>query len=314
VREWGNHEYDRRFDLAGDINRRQIPAAEARLKDAQRRRDLASDDGPLDLVDHLQRTEVDPILRELTDLDARAEAALRDPHGRIEVPEDVHLILNTDYAEVAPGGVTTDGVSALTGTGHPPPVETDRPYWERGGYRQPLVYDQVVLERLVPRDASGRPQRQPNPLLEWFGKLNDSGPLADPTRGINCVDCVLSLFDLWMHGRARVAAPRTFDAYLDGDVRQPLDGEAGGLARVQRTLGAPPVTLSCFDDLHRALSDAGPGAFAVITTEWRDGGSHTWAAVNHDGTDPVPRSAAGLRRGPAAVQHRGPARHHPPST
>lgn len=43
--------------------------------------------------------------------------------------------------------------------------------------------------------------------------MNDGGPAADPTRGLNCVDCALSLFDTWAHGRPRVSAPRTFDAY-----------------------------------------------------------------------------------------------------
>ena len=70
-----------------------------------------------------------------------------------------------------------------------------------------------MVEDLIPRDGGGRPQRLPNPFARWFTKMNDSGPGADPTRGINCVDCVLSLFDTWLHGRPRVAAPRTFDAY-----------------------------------------------------------------------------------------------------
>ncbi len=296
VADWDRAEHDRRHDLQKDLDRQAIELDDIRQ---QTSRDLHialdfGDQTTADRLDQLRRRQ----LGQVTDLEGRAANARRDPVGVITVPEELHPRLNQDYAETVAGGIDIDGRSALTGTGHPPPVEDSRGYGERFGHRQPLRWDQALLERLVPRDSSGRPIRFASVFGEWFNRLNDSGPSADPTRGINCVDCVMSFIDTWFHGRPRVSAPRTFDAYLDGQVTQPRYGELGGMRRISDALGTPFVTTYSesfhrgtpaetlherFRELERSLLHGGPGSVAVLAHEYRSGGSHTWLAINEDG-------------------------------
>jgi hypothetical protein len=297
---WGEAEQTRRFDRRDELANRIRPDVEARLNNVRIELQESIDERDFGKADRIEQDQVLPLQRERNAVDDELATVLGDPFGAvITVPTDLHATLNNDYAVTVAGGVDTDATSALTGTGGPPPVEQSRAYGEPGGHRQPLEYDQQVVEDLIPRDGDGRPQRLPNPFARWFAKMNDSGPGADPTRGINCVDCVLSLFDTWLHGRPRVAAPRTFDAYRDGDVRQPLYGELGGLTRARDVLGTDFTTTYLADttggldpetvyterigELERALLDAGHGSFAMIANEWRDGGGHTWAAVNYQG-------------------------------
>ncbi|MDG4808008.1 toxin glutamine deamidase domain-containing protein [Micromonospora sp. WMMD1120] len=211
---------------------------------------------------------------------------------------------NRDVGALALGAVETAGPSRLTGDDGPPPIDDSRPYGRPGGLRPPLALHQVDVERQVPREPDGTVRRTADPRQGgWFRLLNDGGPAADATRGINCLDCTLSLFETWVHGRPRVSAPRTFDGYLDGDIRRPIRGEAGGPGRVedvtggrfQRLLAPPPgqrlgaeqarqAADRGYRNLHDQLLLGGHGSYAFLVTEWPHGGSHAWVALNQNGT------------------------------
>ncbi|MFD0822988.1 toxin glutamine deamidase domain-containing protein, partial [Micromonospora zhanjiangensis] len=199
------------------------------------------------------------------------------------------------------GGVVREGprVSALTGRDVPPPVWANRPYGQVGGLRHPLHVDQARLERALADGHGGYP-RTPDPKGPWLRLLNAFGIDGDPTRTQNCLDTVAALYDTYVHGRPTVAAPRTFDGYHASNPRMPLGGEAGGPGRMERLTGgryqslladvsnqhpaqAAPKVGDAFQQLHRQLLAGGHGSFASIITAWRGGGSHAWAAVNHDG-------------------------------
>ncbi|MER7458207.1 toxin glutamine deamidase domain-containing protein [Micromonospora sp. NPDC126480] len=210
--------------------------------------------------------------------------------------------INDDVGDLARGPVRVEDRSALTGDDHPPPIDRSRPYDRRGGLRPPLALHQRDVERQVPRRADGTMVRTPDPRVgSWFRLLNDGGPQADPTRGINCVDCTLSLFETWVHGRPRVSAPRTFDAYALGDVTRPLNGEANGPGRIEDVTGGrfqrlcqPPSGTSpderarVLDTGYRNLRDqllvGGHGSFAFVINQWEGGGSHIWVALNQNGS------------------------------
>ncbi|MFJ8577095.1 toxin glutamine deamidase domain-containing protein [Micromonospora sp. NPDC093277] len=210
--------------------------------------------------------------------------------------------INDDVADLAPGAVETPDRSALTGDGHPPPIDRSRRYGARGGLRPPLALHQTDLERQMPRNPDGTVVRTADPRYGgWFQLANDGGPEADATRGINCLDCTLSLYETWMHGRPRVSAPRTFDGYLEGDVRRPVDGETDGPRRVEEVTGGrfqklcaddvPATHLGVrqlvergYQDLHGQLLAGGHGSYAFLVTSWQGGGSHAWVALNQNGT------------------------------
>jgi hypothetical protein len=165
-----------------------------------------------------------------------------------------------------------------------------------------LAVHQVDLENAMPRDPDGRISRLPDPREGgWFRLANDGGPAADPTRGLNCVDGVLSLFDTYIHGRPRVAAPRTFDVYANGNPDRPLGGETHGINRIRLATGGdfqnlcphlgdadPAAARSAMDqaaqNLTNHLLNTGHGAYAFIVTDLEGGGSHSWAALNQNGT------------------------------
>ncbi|WCN82440.1 toxin glutamine deamidase domain-containing protein [Micromonospora sp. LH3U1] len=211
---------------------------------------------------------------------------------------------NRDVGALALGAVETTGPSRLTGDADPPPIDDSRPYGRPGGLRPPLALHQVDVERQMPRESDGTVTRTADPRQGgWFRLLNDGGPAADATRGINCLDCTLSLFETWVHGRPRVSAPRTFDGYLDGDIQRPIRGEAGGPGRVEDVTGgrfqqllAPPsdqrphaeqarqAADRGFRNLHDQLLLGGHGSYAFLVTEWPHGGSHAWVALNQNGT------------------------------
>ncbi|MFC3504557.1 toxin glutamine deamidase domain-containing protein [Micromonospora krabiensis] len=210
--------------------------------------------------------------------------------------------VNDDVGDLARGAVETDDRSALTGDDHPPPTDRSRRYGRPGGLRPPLALHQTDVERRVPREPDGRVARTPDPRRgDWFRLMNDGGPAADPTRGINCLDCTLSLLDTWMHGRPRVAAPRTFDAYAAGDINRPLGGERDGPRRIEEFTGGrfqrlcqptarstPPEHRSAVDRGYRNLHDqvllGGHGTFAFVINTWESGGSHVSVALNQNGT------------------------------
>ncbi|WBC06321.1 toxin glutamine deamidase domain-containing protein [Micromonospora sp. WMMA1976] len=211
--------------------------------------------------------------------------------------------INDDVADLAVGAVETADHSALTGHGHPEPIDRSRPYGRRGGLRPPLALHQTDLERQMPRNPDGSVTRTADPRRgRWFRLANDGGPAADATRGINCLDCTLSLFETWVHGRPRVAAPRTFDGYLNGDVNRPVGGEADGPLRVEQTTGGrfqnlcPPdrpgvtgrerqlLVDGGYRDLYAQLASGGHGSYAFLITRFEGGGSHAWVALNQNGT------------------------------
>ncbi|MBG6067784.1 toxin glutamine deamidase domain-containing protein [Micromonospora ureilytica] len=209
---------------------------------------------------------------------------------------------NRDVGALALGAVETAGPSRLTGDDGPPPIDDSRPYGQPGGLRPPLALHQVDVERQMPREPNGAVARTADPRQGgWFRLLNDGGPAADATRGINCLDCTLSLFETWVHGRPRVSAPRTFDGYLDGDIRRPIRGEAGGPGRVEDVTGgrfqkllAPGQPSDAaqarqaadrgYRNLHDQLLLGGHGSYSFLVTEWAHGGSHAWVALNQNGT------------------------------
>ncbi len=218
----------------------------------------------------------------------------------VDQPEDFHRI-NDDVGDLASGGIGTADRSALTGDDDPPPIDRSRRYGQPGGLRPPLALHQLDVERQVPRDTAGEVVRTADPRVgDWFGLMNDGGPQADPTRGINCLDCTLSLFDTWVHGRPRVAAPRTFDAYQAGDVNRPLNGEHDGTARVEDVTGGrfqrlcdgtaitPAEKQRALDTGYRNLHDqlllGGHGSFAFVVNHLERGGAHIWVALNQNGT------------------------------
>ncbi|WP_233512606.1 toxin glutamine deamidase domain-containing protein [Micromonospora deserti] len=210
--------------------------------------------------------------------------------------------INDDVGDLAPGAVETADRSALTRDDVPPPIDRTRRYGEPGGLRPPLALHQTDVERRMPRDADGTVTRTADPRRGgWFRLMNDGGPRADPTRGINCIDCTLSLFDTWVHGRPRVAAPRTFDAYEEGDINRPLGGECDGPARIEDVTGGrfqrlcepeggtrPAERRQAVDAGYRNLHDqlllGGHGSFAFVINHWEGGGSHIWVALNQNGT------------------------------
>ncbi|WP_234040896.1 toxin glutamine deamidase domain-containing protein [Micromonospora coerulea] len=223
--------------------------------------------------------------------------------AQVMVDDDADFYrINDDVADLAAGAVETADRSALTRDDDPQPIDRSRRYGVRVGLRPPLALHQTDLERRMPRNTDGSVVRTADPRYGgWFQLANDGGPQADPTRGINCLDCTLSLYETWVHGRPRVSAPRTFDGYLEGDVRRPLGGEADGPRRVEESTGgrfqdlcAVPDTTSPwamrqevdrgYDDLHEQLLVGGHGSYAFLITSFASGGSHAWVALNQNGT------------------------------
>ena len=252
--------------------------------------------------DHRRRaTELSAIVEDIENQIDRVRTGELAP-ATIEVAPGDWARINADVGDLAPGGVHTDDRSALTGTGDPRPIDRTRHYNTSGGLRAPLAVHQTDLEEAVPRDGNGRPQRLPDPRKgRWFRLANDGGPEADPTRALNCVDGVLSLFDTYIHGRPRVSAPRTFDTYAHGNPDRPLGGEVHGVRRIQEATGsifqnlcpyvggvAPATAKPAMDlalrNLTNHLHNTGHGAYAFIITDMESGGSHAWAATNHNGT------------------------------
>ncbi|WP_203837318.1 toxin glutamine deamidase domain-containing protein [Winogradskya humida] len=238
-------------------------------------------------------------------------------------PRDWHRT-NRDTGNLAPGAVSLGNRSMLTGDGHPPAIEGSRRYGEFGGLRTPLAQHQLDVENAVPRDYYGNPMRLVDPRSPYFQLMNDGGPAADPTRGINCQDCVLSFFDTYIHGRPRVSAPRTFDAYRDGDPQRPLYGETTGPERVEQATGgrlqslckpnpADTPTLArqrvarALTDVSSQLIAGGHGSFAFLVNAWEGGSAHAWAAVNHHGEILYvdPQSGRIAPPGMALYGHRG---------
>ncbi|WP_229399661.1 toxin glutamine deamidase domain-containing protein [Micromonospora okii] len=250
--------------------------------------------------------------RAMVTADLRASQETRELGGEVlagtVVPNYVEVsnlhdfyLINTDDPTLVLPVVETGGPSGLTGDDDPPPIDRSRRYGQWGGLRPPLALHQTDLEGAMPRDASGRVLRTADPRRgDWFGLANDGGPAADPTRGINCLDCTLSLYETWVHGRPRVSAPRTFDAYAAGDIDRPFGGEIDGPGRVEDITGgrfqqlavadpdAPPdeswsTVNRGFGSLEGQLRAGGHGSYAFLVTTYEGGGSHAWVALNQNG-------------------------------
>jgi Papain fold toxin 1, glutamine deamidase len=200
--------------------------------------------------------------------------------------------------------------AAVVGS-RPAPLPAAAPEWARddrepersaeaqtpGGLRRPPAVHQQALQDAVPAA-----DRRPDPRVgRWFSLLNAGGPSDDPTRGVNCLDAVLALFETYQRGRPRVAGARTFDGYAHGAPERPIGGEWAGVRRIQRAArsefqnlcpfvgGASPEQASsavdaAFRNLANHLHNSGHGAFAFILTDFAPGGCHAWAAVNQDAT------------------------------
>ncbi|WP_328348914.1 toxin glutamine deamidase domain-containing protein [Micromonospora sp. NBC_00421] len=295
----------RRRDNAG-FRREVAREHEARAHRAARRAIQLQREGRLEMAGWYQQIanlEQADSYRELDLADAISNGSIAPEDTFVEDPDDFHRI-NDDVAELARGAVETGDRSALSGDDDPPPIDRSRRYGEVGGLRPPLALHQTDLERQLPRHPDGSVVRTADPRQGgWFALANDGGPQADPTRGINCLDCTLSLYETWLHGRPRVAAPRTFDGYLQGDVRRPVNGETGGPGRVEEVTGGRFQKLFAVDEggtpgpaalrrsvergyrnLHDQLVLGGHGSYAFLITEWEDGGSHAWVALNQNGT------------------------------
>jgi hypothetical protein len=158
------------------------------------------------------------------------------------------------------------------------------------------------VHRKALTDAVPTADRLPDPRVgRWFSLLNAGGPAEEPTRGVNCLDAVLALFETYQRGRPRVAGARTFDGYAHGAPDRPVGGEWSGVRRIQRAAGtefqnlcpfvggasaeqASTAVDAAFLNLANHLHNSGHGAFAFILTDLETGGCHAWAAVNQEGT------------------------------
>ena len=210
------------------------------------------------------------------------------------------LTANTDAGTLSDGPIWSSDRSALTGSGNPPHSRVSRVYKQWGGLRKPLQVHQADLERAVPRDQNLVPLGTPDPRASWLKLMNDGGPAADPTRGVNCLDCSLSFYETYLHGRPTVAAPRTVDTYGVGETDNHI-GEFEGHLRAERVTGSgfteitpsvahkPPADAKAdidhaFMRIATALLQGGHGSTAIIINQWEGDGWHAWNAVNHHGT------------------------------
>ncbi|MBU2663547.1 hypothetical protein KOI35_08520 [Actinoplanes bogorensis] len=275
----------------------------ARILDLGRQADIADRNGATLEARHHRRQAF-----ELSEINTELDTQIAQIHSgdlapdRVEIDPPDWARVNQDVGNLAPGGVRTGDLSALDGLAGRPSIDRTRHYNVTGGLRPPLAVHQVDLENAMPRDAQGNVSRLADPREGgWFRLANDGGPAADPTRGLNCVDGVLSLFDTYTHARPRVSAPRTFDVYANGNPDRPLGGETNGINRIRQATGgdfqslspyvgdaapaqAKPAIDQAITNLTNHLLNTGHGAFAFIVTDLEGGGSHSWAAVNQHGT------------------------------
>ncbi|MCO8275283.1 toxin glutamine deamidase domain-containing protein [Actinoplanes sp. TRM 88003] len=296
------HEQNRRDEYAAYLG----SIAEdnrARILDLGRSADQAARAGFTlrEAQDRRQAFSLSEIVAEIEDQITQVRSGALAP-DRVEVDPPEWARINNDVGHLAPGGVRTGDRSALDGFAGRPPIDRTRHYNSAGGLRPPLAVHQTDIENAVPRDSNGNVSRLPDPREgTWFRLANDGGPAADPTRGLNCVDGTLALFDTYIHGRPRVSAPRTFDAYANGNPDRPLGGEVEGINRIRLATGgdfqnlcphlgdadptqAKPAMDQAVQNLTNHLLNTGHGSYAFLITDLEGGGSHSWAALNQNGT------------------------------
>ncbi|MFD0519975.1 toxin glutamine deamidase domain-containing protein [Paractinoplanes durhamensis] len=293
ARERGRH------DTVIDAYRQQQSAARREMWKSRLTLDFASAAHYRSLEAHYRQKGQDArqLRDQVDDALHRVTLDLGDPNDPFTTPADFDKA-NKDRGHLADGPVHDNDQSKLPGGR--PSSRTLRKYGEFGGLRRPLAMHQQDLERVVPRDQNGVPVRTPDPRGPLLKLLNDGGPIADPTRGYNCLDCSLSFLETYLHGRPTVSAPRTVDKYTFGESdAQP--GEARGTYRAEEATGSafthvtpndPTKTPAAvkveidrgFEAVARTLLQGGHGSTAVIVTEWQSGSAHAWNAVNHHGT------------------------------
>ncbi|MGI5147400.1 toxin glutamine deamidase domain-containing protein [Plantactinospora sp. CA-294935] len=171
------------------------------------------------------------------------------------------------------------GVPSTDGPTRPRPGATQSPGTGDDDLDPASAWDERELSGRIPVDEQRSPVLHPDPRhpSRWVGYLNDGGP-ARPGRATNCTDTVRAFLSTW-YGRPSVA----------GALNQDLSrGVPDGTARIQRWLGADFVQQGAgaagLDAVGSQLLIQGHGAAAVIISQWTDGGSHMWVAVNHTGT------------------------------
>nr|WP_257019525.1 toxin glutamine deamidase domain-containing protein [Streptomyces sp. TLI_235] len=170
-----------------------------------------------------------------------------------------------------------DGDSGTETPPHERPLSDSRPYDTPGGLARVEEHHQQELERRIPREPDGTPQRHPDPYGDWPGAVNGDGH-REPGRDNNCLDVALSSADTYS-GNPTAAAARTDDGSPDG--------EHGGRDRAERQLGAPFRDMGNGDQAFNRLEDTlrreGHGSQAVIVTQDANGRAHAWNVVNHNG-------------------------------
>ncbi|MEV7179958.1 toxin glutamine deamidase domain-containing protein [Kitasatospora sp. NPDC093679] len=205
------------------------------------------------------------------------EQAKPEDHGKTEDHAKGDEQHHRDPVEDADSPADQDGRSDADTPPHERPLSDSRPYDTPGGLARVEEHHQQELERRIPRNPDGTPQRHPDPYGDWPGAVNGDGH-REPGRDNNCLDVALSSADTYS-GNPSAAAARTDDGSPDG--------ERGGRDRAERQLGAPFRDLGngdqAFHRLEDTLRQSGHGSQAVIVTQDAHGRAHAWNVVNHNG-------------------------------
>ncbi|MDF5752612.1 toxin glutamine deamidase domain-containing protein [Spongiactinospora sp. TRM90649] len=224
--------------------------------------------------------------RRWRDYELAAEADVLDPGpapGHEAVTGPVHGSV-TGSAAGARDRSPARGPDWFDRATRPPPLAEARPYGVPGGLARPDPPAQQDLRRSVPSEESGRPHRFPDPRGTWIRLINGDGPVDDPFRTTNAVDCALSTVSTW-YGEPAVAAPRQPE--YDPAGRPVLTGETRGVARAETWLGHRFEYVGqgrrAYGNIAQRLRTGGHGAAAVLITRWTSGGAHAWNAVNFHG-------------------------------
>jgi hypothetical protein len=143
--------------------------------------------------------------------------------------------------------------------------------WERhaGDYDPPTEAQERV--ETLPKERHSHP-------AGWVEAINPGGPRGplgyaeDPRRERNCADCSRAVERNW-RGEAQVAA----GLVPFGETNERVEAWCGERFSAAR-----------FEDIHRRLAEAGPGASAIVGVDWKgagglDGGGHFFNALNFQG-------------------------------
>lgn len=123
-------------------------------------------------------------------------------------------------------------------------------------------------KELPPVEPAGPSTAAKNPEA-WKDSINPGGP--QPGRDANCADCALKA-DAAMRGEAPPSAARDRPEGYQGMASDDIEKNAGGKLK---PLGVEGV--------EQQLQAKGPGASAIVTCQWGDGGGHAFNAVNVGG-------------------------------